>query len=233
MKKSVLVTGGTSGIGNSVARRFLDAGWRVAICGRTVSDPSSYEPLLAFCCDVRSASETEAAVERVMAEFGRIDVLVNSAGISMPEPARIGEISPELWDSIIATSATGTFNFCNAVIPHMRTAGSGIIINVLSTASHRALAGNAPYTASKYAVLAMTETLRLECEGSGIRIGSVSPGPVDTNIWSHKTRRIGEDERRRMLAPDDIADLIEFIVTRPSHVRLGDIIITPSQEDRK
>jgi len=222
-----LVTGGSEGIGHAVAEMLSKMGMTVVICSRNAPTASDTVALERITCDVRDERSVLATVESVLGRHGRIDVLVNSAGVSMPESRPLEEIGSELWARISRTNVEGTFFFCRAVMQHMRKRGAGEIVNILSTASFRTDAGNIPYSASKYAVLAITEGLQKETAGTGIRISAVAPGKVASNIWNHKTKPVGEEARSRMLKPEDIADIVRFLITRPAYVRIGTITVTP------
>lgn len=239
-----LVTGGSHGIGLAVALMLRDLEYAVAICSRdpeAATAPGFLEPgkddgrrgaIETLTCDVRDEASVRATVDEVIARHGRIDVLVNSAGVSMPENRNIEDVDGELWDRIIRTNLDGTYYFCREVMRLMRARGSGEIINILSTGAFNTNAGNIPYAASKYAARAITEGLQKEAVGTGIRVSAIGPGPVATDIWNHKTRHVGEEERSRMLKPADIANIVRFLITRPPYVRIGTITVTPDFPSR-
>ncbi len=145
----------------------------------------------------------------------------------MPEFRDLESIDPELWRRVLETNLTGTYLLCREVLPVMKREGSGYIINVLSTAAFRSNAGNAPYSASKYGARAITETVAEETKGTRIRVSSISPGPVDTNIWSHKTQEVSAERRRKMLRADDIAGIALFLLTRPEYLWIDNVTVVP------
>jgi len=177
--------------------------------------------------DIRDADQVSTWVDEAEKAHGRLDVLVNAAGVSLPEVLNLEHIEPDQWDRIIVTNLSGTYYVCRAVLPHMKRAGSGHIVNVLSKGAYRVSPGSAPYIASKYGARALTEALIEETKGTGITVSSVSPGPVDTNIWSHKRRPPSTEERSRMLRPEDVADAVLFICERPRHVHIESVIVLP------
>jgi NADP-dependent 3-hydroxy acid dehydrogenase YdfG len=228
-ERTALVTGGTSGIGLAAAEACAALGMRVAVCSRNIEavEEQLRERFFLTACDVRSSEDVERTVRTVFDHFGRIDILINAAGVSMPEPLALEEVPVELWDRIVNTNTRGTFLFCRAVLPVMKSRNTGQIINILSTGAFRSNANNAPYSASKYAVRAVNEALMEETKETGIKISSISPGPVATNIWSHKKRNVSEEEKSRMVRPEDIGEIVSFLVSRPEYVHIDNITVVP------
>jgi NADP-dependent 3-hydroxy acid dehydrogenase YdfG len=220
-----LVTGGTSGIGLAAAQGLAGLGMRVAICGRSAAEAA--EGFRTYRCDVRDSGAAAEVIGRVIADWGGLDVLINSAGVSMPEPMSVDDIPDHLWDRILRTNLDGTFRFCREAMRVMRESGSGYIINILSTASLRSGGGNSPYSASKYGARALTEALINETQGTGIRVTGISPGAVDTAIWSHKRFAVTAERRAAMLRASDIADIVVFLLGQPERVHIENIKVTP------
>jgi len=183
--------------------------------------------VLTISADVTKKEEIQNAVAEAYNHFGSIDVLINSAGCSMHTPAVFEAVSQEEYERIMHTNTHGTFYTTQAVLGIMRQQDYGYILNILSTAAFRAAQKNAPYAASKFAVKAMTESLVEECRGSGIRVSSISPGPVATSIWSHKTIPPTAEKIEKMLRPEEIADLAMFLLERPPNVFIKDMEVTP------
>ncbi len=219
-----VVTGGSSGMGADAAAGLAAEGMTVFSLSRTAG-PGLARPIR---CDVRSRAEVDAAVAQVLKAAGRIDAVVNAAGVSMPELRTTDAVDEELWLRIVETNLHGTFHVCRAVLPAMKAAGAGYIINIQSTGSFRALPGNGPYAVSKYGVRAVTETLAAELKGSGVRVTAVSPGPVDTAIWTHKIKPPSEEDRTRMLRPSDITEIVLFLLRLPDRVLIDNITVTPA-----
>lgn len=180
-----------------------------------------------ICADVRNEEQVNAAISETLRAHGKIDFLFNCAGVSMKEPIRVEDITHTEWDRIMETNLNGTFYFCRGVLPSMKERDSGYIINILSTAAYRTDKENSLYSASKYGTRALTEALIEENKSTGIRISSVSPGPVNTNIWSHKTRKVSENERSRMLETSDIVRIVTFLLANEPYVHIDNITVTP------
>ena len=228
-KRTAIVTGARLGMGRDIAGCLLRKGYRVAGLSRELGQDGGKVSAntLELPCDVRDENCVQAVVEKVIQVFGTIDVLINAAGVSMPEKKNLEEVDTDLWKRIVDTNLLGTFLMCRAVLPHMKKTNSGYIINISSTAAFRSQAGNIPYSSSKYGVRALTEGLIEETRGTGIRVTSISPGPVDTNIWSHKTVPVAQERRSRMLRVEDITRIVDYLIFLPEHVHIDNVTVTP------
>jgi len=220
-----LVTGASSGMGADAVEALAAEGMRVFGCSRSGTAGGAGRALR---CDVRSQAEVDALVRQVLAEAGSIDAVINAAGVSMPESRPTEAIDEELWRSVVETNLYGTFHVCRAVLPAMKAARSGYIINIQSTASFRAGGGNGPYSVSKYGQRALTETLAGELKGTGVRVTAISPGPVDTGIWGHKIKPPSQDDRKLMLQAADITGIALFLLRLPDRVLIDNITVTPA-----
>jgi D-threitol dehydrogenase (NAD+) len=167
-----LVTGGASGIGAAIASAFTTKGAKVAIADLATDS--------GYTCDVSSPESVESTVAGVIEDFGKIDILVNSAGIARLAPAE--DLSLEYWDSTIAINLKGTFLMCQTVGRHMLAAGNGVIINMASQAASVAIDEHVAYCASKFGVVGITKVLATEWAGRGVRVNSISPTVVLTDL---------------------------------------------------
>jgi NAD(P)-dependent dehydrogenase (short-subunit alcohol dehydrogenase family) len=182
----VLITGASSGIGRDLALTFAKMGAKVALLARRaevletlardIADAGGEALVLA--ADVTRRAEVRDAVDRALARFGRIDVLVNSAGIAIPD--RVETMPPEDLERMMSVNLMGTLHSMQAVLPPMRAAGAGSIVNIASLAGRRGMPPLGAYCATKFAVVGLTEALRVELYGTGIRVSLVMPGVIDT-----------------------------------------------------
>jgi NAD(P)-dependent dehydrogenase (short-subunit alcohol dehydrogenase family) len=232
MARVALVTGGTRGIGYAVAEALLRAGDRVAITGTSDDSVVKAEHSLSaidggrvvgIVCDVRDASSVELAVRTVVAKFGGLDVLVNSAGVGVGVP--IAELPHDEWERIIGTNLTGVFHCCKAAIPHLRTRGGGWIVNISSLAATNPFAGAAAYCASKAGLNAFSDALMQELRDDHIRVTCVLPGSVATG-FSGRESGSGADWK---LHPEDVAQAIVDVLNHPARSLPSRIEIRPSR----
>jgi NAD(P)-dependent dehydrogenase (short-subunit alcohol dehydrogenase family) len=231
-RKVAVVTGGARGIGAATARRFAQHNYAVAILdvldeGQTLCDElnAAGADALFFHCDVSNEAEVKGRVAQIQAQYGRIDVLVNNAGVVLVKP--LDEIAWEEYQKVVNTNLGGTFLLCKYVLPIMKQQGSGAIVNMASVSGHVGQIDHALYGATKGAILALTRTLAWEVAPYHIRVNSVSPGSVDTPmlrgdiaIESQRTglafdqvkiEREAEQAFKRWADPTEIAAAIYFL----------------------
>ena len=232
--KVALVTGGATGIGLAVARRFSAEGATVVICGRnrerleaaarSIGGAGAVHP---WPLDVTDRARVGEVVGKAIDRFGKIDILVNNAGVNVVERT-MERIEPESWDTIMAVNATGAFNVAAEVLPHMRGRGDGLIVNVTSTAGCRASdLGGAAYSASKHAMDAFTKVVSLEEGHRGIRATVVAPGEVDTPLLEVRPVAVSDEHRAQILRPEDVAAAVLFVATLPPRAHVPELIIKP------
>jgi NADP-dependent 3-hydroxy acid dehydrogenase YdfG len=231
--KVAVVTGASSGIGAATARTLATHGFFVMCAARRgdrVVALASEIGGRAVTCDVTDAESVAALAE---ACGPVVHVLINNAGGAFgAEPVATSD--PEDWRAMYDVNVLGTLHVTQALLPALRTSGDGVIVNLGSTAGRIAYEGGGGYTAAKHAVQVMTETLRLELCGEPIRICEIAPGMVRTDEFSVK--RFGGDQDKadaiyagvaEPLVAEDIADAIGWVVTRPSHVNVDEMVLRP------
>lgn len=239
--KTALITGATSGIGKSTAIRLALDGIRLILCGRrtdrleqlkTELSVETEVHILSF--DVRNREEVFKKINSLPKNFSNIDILVNNAGNAHGlDPFQSG--NTEDWDAMIDINVKGLLYVSKAVIPGMLKRQSGHIINIGSTAGKEVYPNGNVYCASKHAVDAINEGMRIDLNGKGIRVGAINPGLVKTEF--SKVRFKGDTQKAEKvyegfqpLKPEDIADIIHFVVTRPYHVNIADLTVMPTAQ---
>lgn len=232
MKKSrnVIVTGATAGIGLAVAREFLERGHNVFICGRnadrlasalaSLTDDFGNERVDGSTCDVRSLVSAEEMVVRAGARFGRIDTLINNAGVAFVTPFE--DVTPDQWHSIIDTNLTGVFNCCRAVLPWLKAVGSSDIVNLGSRSGRYSFRGGTGYNTSKFGLQGFTEALFLDLHQYGIRVSLVAPGTVATGLGG----TIPEDWH---LLPKDVAKVVVDVISADPRATINWVEVRPSR----
>jgi NADP-dependent 3-hydroxy acid dehydrogenase YdfG len=227
----IWITGAGTGIGAAAARRLAHAGCRLVLSGRRPG------PLRAIADEIGAhvlpldVSDREAvarAGERIAAEHGPVDTLVNNAGVNVPK-RHWPDVSHDDWEAIFRINVNGLYYCTQAVLPVMRERREGLIVNVSSWAGARVsyLTGPA-YTAAKHAVNALTENLNMEEGVNGVRACAICPGEVSTDIMDKRPVPVPADERARMVQPEDMGETIHFVIAMPMHVCLNQIIISPT-----
>jgi NADP-dependent 3-hydroxy acid dehydrogenase YdfG len=233
--KVAWVTGGGSGIGLAGAKALAAAGAHVVISGRSAETLRKAEKEVreAGACetialDVAEQKEVAKAAAAMQKRLGRVDILVNSAGINVPKRS-FHNVSVESWDQVVAINLSGIFYCCHAVLPGMRARKDGLIINVSSWAGRYASALTGPaYNATKRAVIALTESLNMEECANGIRATSILPGEVATPILEKRPVPPSAEERARMAQPEDLGKAILFVATLPARSCVNELIISPT-----
>ncbi|WP_282935978.1 SDR family oxidoreductase [Paenibacillus sp. RC67] len=233
--KIAVVTGASSGIGLAAAKALYSQGASVVLLARDEQnlqnviqsmDPDSMGRLTGIATDVRDEASVQNAIEQTISLYGQIDILINAAGVSLPDKQLVQDVDLNQWKRIMETNLTGTFLMSREALLRMNERNSGYIINILSTSAFQASGGDSIYAASKYGARALTESMISANRRSGIRISSISPGAVNTNIWSHKTKPVSQETKDTMLKPEDIGEMIVFLVTRPSYVHIENMTVT-------
>ena len=233
--RSVLVTGGGTGIGQGIAWALAAAGYQVMVAGRredrlqeTIAQaPPGSMPIRGVQVDVSMRSSVVQMVDWTIQQMGRIDCLIHAAGMNIKQRSML-EMSPEWWDEILAVNATGAYNCMWAVLPGMRERGSGLIVNISSISGKRAAdLGGIAYCASKFAATGLGTAVGLEEARRGIRVTNVYPGEVDTPLLEQRPQPVPEERRATMLKPADVAQMIVALVKLPPHAHVPEIVIKP------
>ena len=239
VSKLAFVTGATAGIGAATARALAGAGYDLVLAGRREDRLHDLQVELggrvnveAIPFDLRDRQALKLAELAHPELFERVDVLVNNAGLARgTEPLQEGD--PDEWDEVIDTNVNALLRVTRAILPHMVKRGSGHVVNLGSTAGHWVYPGGAVYCASKFAVRALTEGMRMDVHGSGVRVTEISPGMVGGTEFSD-TRFRGDAGRARKvyeglqpLTPQDIAETILWCVQRPPHVNVQELVVMP------
>jgi NAD(P)-dependent dehydrogenase (short-subunit alcohol dehydrogenase family) len=220
--RTAIVTGAATGIGQAIATRLAEAGATVAVVDMNLSGAQQAAAALpngsfAVEANVADAASVSKAVDAVLKQAGRIDILVNNAGIAGPA-AYIWEQTDEDWQRNIAVNLTGVFNFCRAVVPHMRSRSYGRIVNIASIAGKEGNPRMVPYSATKAGVIGLTKSLGKELATDGICVNAVSPAVIQTQILdqltpeqvAYMTDRI---PMKRTGKPEEIAYVVHFLAS--------------------
>jgi len=233
--KTVVITGGGTGIGEGCALAFAQAGARVVIAGRradklkAVADKFTGEPAILYHAeDVSVRDQARELIEWATAKLGRIDILVNSAGINVAK-RKMAELDPSDWDRLIQVNLTGAYNCMHYVLPQMRDRKDGLIVNISSISGVRAsLLGGVAYSASKFGMTALGTCVGQEERNNGIRVTNVYPGEVETPILDARPVPVSAEHRAKILQPEDIAAMVIAIAQLPPRANVPDIVVKPT-----
>jgi len=243
MRKIALITGATSGIGKATAQILASNGFDLIITGRRTELLNSLSEsitqaigadVISLSFDVRDQNKVQNAIDSLYGKWIDIDLLVNNAGLAVGiEPVHEGVIDD--WERMIDTNVKGLLYLSRIISPRMVARASGHIINISSVAGQEIYPNGAAYCGSKHAVKAITKAMRMELLPYGIKVSSVSPGMVDTefSLVRFKGDQNRADNVYKGLTPlyaEDIAEAILFIVNRPPHVNIEDIVIMPTDQ---
>lgn len=235
-KRTALITGSTSGIGMATAKLFAQNGMKLIICGRRKErlqkmseELSKYTEILTLSFDVRDKTTVFSKIQNLPKEFSEVDILINNAGNAHGMDL-IQDGNVDDWDAMLDINVKGLLYVSKAILPQMIKRQSGHIINIGSTAGKEVYPKGNVYCASKFAVDAINQGLRLDLNGKGIKVGAINPGLVETEF--SEVRFKGDSERAEKvyqgfspLKPEDIAEIIWFAVTRPPHVNIADLTV--------
>ena len=243
IKRSVLITGATSGIGKAMARTFAKRGFELILTGRRKERleaiQSKYESkyatkvtVLAF--DIRNKKAVQKALSSIKGQLKSLDILINNAGLAAGKE-KVQDAALDDWDQMIDTNVKGLLYVSRLVIPYMIQRGAGHIINVGSTAGKEVYSGGSVYCATKFAVDALTKAMRLDLYDKNIRVSQIAPGAVEETEFS-EVRFKGDKEKAAIyndynaVTPRDIAKIVLFIATQPVHVNIQDLVVMGTTE---
>jgi 3-oxoacyl-[acyl-carrier protein] reductase len=233
--KVVLVTGGARGIGKAITQRFHKGGASVAIVGRNGDAAKALATELSangakcagYACDMAKAPEIDATVDAIIKDFGKIDVLVNNAGIT--QDGLLVRMSDEAWDAVLNTNLTGAFRMLRAVARPMLKARSGSIVNISSVVALIGNAGQANYCAAKAGLIGLTKSSAREFASRGVRVNAVAPGLVETDM----TAKLNDDQKKTLMStiplgrigsPEDIAGAVAYLASADAAYITGQVL---------
>ncbi len=242
MRKIVLITGATSGIGEACARKFAQGGYDVIITGRRAQLLANLKKeleaegirVLALAFDVRNRNAATAAINSLPVEWQQIDVLINNAGLALGlEPEYEGSF--EDWETMIDTNIKGLLTMTRLVVPRMVKRDSGHVINIGSVAGDAAYAGGNVYCGTKAAVKTITDGLRIDLAHTSVRVTNVKPGLVETHFSN--VRFHGNDSRAekvyegvKPLTGADIAEVVFYAASAPAHVQIAEVLVLATHQ---
>jgi len=231
---TAIITGASRGIGRALAILLAKHNFQVSLIARNVGElkdlaaeitEMGHRPLY-FAGDVSDANFVQNAVEKTAHTFGKIDFMINNAGVGAFGPT--DSYSEEKWDQVFDTNVKGTFLFSQRVLPHMRQAKKGHIIAIASDVAKRVFNGGSLYCASKYAQHAFNEALRKEVRKDGIKVSTIYSGLVDSHFHAEPQ---GDPSHQNWLSPDDMANSIYYVMNQPAHVVIDELMIHPLSQE--
>lgn len=240
-KRTVLITGATAGIGEAIARLLADHNFRLILCGRRadrletlLNELSSRTEVHTLCFDIARRNDVASALETLPPTWRVIDVLINNAGGAHGlDPIQSGSIDD--WEAMIDANVKGLLYVSRGVLPAMAERKSGHVINIGSIAGREVYAGGNVYCASKFAVDALSRGMRIDLNAAGVKVTQISPGLVETEFSlvrfkGDKPRATTPYKGITPLNGQDIADLVLFVLTRPDHVVVADLVVFPTAQ---
>lgn len=237
MKKLIVITGASSGIGEAIARRLSDAGHPLLLLARRVEKLEALQLPNTLCekVDITDKATFEAAIAKAEAQFGPADALINNAGMML-----LGQIDTQdsaEWKTMFDVNVLGLLNGMQAVLAPMKARNTGTIINISSIAGRKTFGNHAAYCGTKFAVHAISENVREEVAESDVRVVTIAPGAVETELLSHTTSqeiKDGYDQWKEVmggvLAADDVARAVEFAYSQPQNVCIREIVLAPTRQ---
>lgn len=235
--KVVIITGASSGIGAATARVLAREGCKLILAARSeeklrvLAAELGSDTAVAVATDVTVAADAKRMVDTALARFGRLDVLFANAGVYLP--GNVAEGDPEAWAKLLDINVNGVLRSVHAALPTLLAQGSGDILVTSSISGFIDIVWEPIYSASKHAIQGVVHTLRRQVAASGVRVGAIAPGRVANELWGTsdpaEVRR--ETERRTSLCSEDVAEAVAFMLSRPPHVTIRDLVMLPQAQD--
>lgn len=236
-KPLVVITGASSGIGAATAQAFSAAGHPLLLLSRRLDRMEQFGLPETLCIgvDVTDTAAVKAAIEQAETQYGPVGCLVNNAGVML-----LGQVDvqdPAEWQTMLNVNVMGVLNGIHAVLAGMKQRGAGTIVNISSVAGRKTFPDHAAYCATKFAVHALTENIREEVSGTGVRLAVIAPGVVETELLSHTTDegiKAGYQEWKQdiggAIGPEVVADAIMFAYNQPPNVCIREIVLAPTSQ---
>lgn len=237
MKKLVVITGASSGIGEALARQMSSAGYPLLLIARRVERLEALALPNAICAkvDVTDMKALSAAVASAEAQYGPVDLMVNNAGVML-----LGQVDTQdaaEWKTMFDVNVCGLLNGMQVVLSDMKARSTGTIVNISSVAGRKTFGNHAAYCGTKFAVHAISENVREEVADSNVRVITIAPGAVETELLSHTTSQeiidgyeLWKESMDGVLAPQDVANAISYAYAQPQHVCLREIVLTATKQ---
>lgn len=237
MSRHVVITGASSGIGAAVARALAPLGCKLTLAARStdrleaLADELGRDAVLVLPTGVTVGEQVVRMVDETVARFGRVDVLFANAGIYIPGQAAEGD--PDAWATLMDVNIDGVLRGVHAVLPHMMAQKSGDILVTSSISGFVDIHWEPVYSASKHAIQGFVHTLRRQVAGHNIRVGAIAPGMVANELWGFtEPAKIAEMvEKHASLTSEDVAEAVVFMLSRPPHVTIRDLVMLPQNQD--
>jgi len=226
--KVAIITGASDGLGKQVALALARKGVSLALIARdkkkldgVINEIAKLKSPKAFFyqCDIKHLDQMKRTMEKIMLDFGKVDILINCAGIWQKIHA-LEDISEQVIDDVIQTNLTGLIHLTRIVLPHLKKQKQSAIINISSRSGVTAQENQSVYTASKWGVTGFTEELKIELKGTGVRVAGIYQGGVNTEMFRKTGEKFNQDH---FIQPEDLAEVIVFMLSRPSQIWLHDV----------
>lgn len=234
--KIALVTGASSGIGKAIARKLSSMGLRLVLVGRNHARLEALanelgDDVIWIAADLTEELQAQNLIDQTIEKFGAIDVLIENAGVFGNES--IADTASSDIVEMVNVNLTSVILLAQAALPHMQKNGSGEILVIGSIAGISDMRNEAVYSATKHGVNAFVRSLRRQAQGDGIRVGTILPGTVATELWGEiDAQKIDQQvESREVLRPEDIAELVAFMIGQPENVSIRELVVLPQAQD--